>query len=172
MEPVFDIDDDGFDTAMNTKIQNSRTEIIKETHSKVATPNSRAISSSDINGNYLDLATSNSKGNSYDDIQGNDALEVYVAKFKAICDDLAAIGKFVGDKERAFWLLQGLGKGYEPFVIAMLKPPVPSYKELVSLLQSLEVRNKFLNTDTFPQVAFCAQCEGGQKRYQGTYHNS
>ncbi|KAF3781751.1 hypothetical protein EJ110_NYTH36028 [Nymphaea thermarum] len=49
--------------------------------------------------------------------KGNDALEVYVAKFKAICDDLAAIGKSVGDKEKAFWLLQGLGKGYEPFVM-------------------------------------------------------
>ncbi|KAF3786810.1 hypothetical protein EJ110_NYTH24567 [Nymphaea thermarum] len=34
--------------------------------------------------------------------KGNDALEVYVAKFKAICDDLAAIGKSVGDKEKAF----------------------------------------------------------------------
>ncbi|KAF3778514.1 hypothetical protein EJ110_NYTH43364 [Nymphaea thermarum] len=71
--------------------------------------------------------------------KGNDALEVYVAKFKAICDDLAAIGKSVGDKEKAFWLLQGLGKGYELFVMAMLKPPVPSYKELISLLQSLEL---------------------------------
>ncbi|KAF3785099.1 hypothetical protein EJ110_NYTH29066 [Nymphaea thermarum] len=70
--------------------------------------------------------------------KGDDALEVYVAKFKAICDDLGAIGKSVGDKEKAFWLLQGLGKGYEPFVMAMLKPPVPSYKELVSLLQSLK----------------------------------
>ncbi|KAF3784056.1 hypothetical protein EJ110_NYTH28945 [Nymphaea thermarum] len=70
--------------------------------------------------------------------KGNNALEIYVAKFKAICDDLAAIGKSVGDKEKAFWLLQGWGKGYEPFVMAMLKPPVPSYKELISLLQSLE----------------------------------
>ncbi|KAF3779779.1 hypothetical protein EJ110_NYTH35720 [Nymphaea thermarum] len=84
--------------------------------------------------------------------KGNDALEVYVAKFKAICDDLAAIGKSVGDKEKAFWLLQGLGKGYEPFVMAMLKPPVPSYKELISLLQSLEVRNKFLNLKFHPKL--------------------
>ncbi|KAF3781526.1 hypothetical protein EJ110_NYTH36755 [Nymphaea thermarum] len=30
----------------------------------------------------------------------NDALEVYVAKFKAICDDLGAIGKSVGGKEK------------------------------------------------------------------------
>ncbi|KAF3783657.1 hypothetical protein EJ110_NYTH16959 [Nymphaea thermarum] len=70
--------------------------------------------------------------------KGDDAFEVYVAKFKAICDDLGATGKSVADKEKAFWLLQGLGKGYVPFVMVMLKPPVPSYKQLVSLLQSLE----------------------------------
>ncbi|KAF3774681.1 Retrovirus-related Pol polyprotein from transposon TNT 1-94 [Nymphaea thermarum] len=69
---------------------------------------------------------------------GDDTLEMYVGKFKVISDDLAAIGKSVGDKEKAFWLLQGLGKGYGPFVMAMLKPPVPSYKEMVSFLQSLE----------------------------------
>ncbi|KAF3772166.1 hypothetical protein EJ110_NYTH58366 [Nymphaea thermarum] len=103
--------------------------------------------------------------------KGNDALEVYVVKFKAICDDLAAIGKSVGDKEKAFWLLQGLGKGYEPFVMAMLKPPVPSYKELISLLQSLEVRSKFLNSEISPQVAFYAQRDN-QNRSRGTYQMS
>ncbi|KAF3780320.1 hypothetical protein EJ110_NYTH39541 [Nymphaea thermarum] len=103
--------------------------------------------------------------------KGDDTLDVYVGKFKAICDDLAAIGKDVGDQEKAFWLLHGLGKGYEPFVKAMLKPLVPSYKELISLLQSLEVRNKFLNSNVPPQVAFYAQHEG-QTRSRGTYHNS
>ncbi|KAF3793245.1 hypothetical protein EJ110_NYTH10010 [Nymphaea thermarum] len=93
---------------------------------------------------------------------------MYVGKFKAICDNLAAIGKSVGDKEKAFWLLQGLGKGYEPFVTAMLKPPVPTYKELVSLLQSLEVRNKFLNSDISPQVAFYAAQREGQNKTRET----
>ncbi|KAF3780704.1 hypothetical protein EJ110_NYTH21915 [Nymphaea thermarum] len=85
--------------------------------------------------------------------KGNNAIEVYVAKFKAICDDLAAIGKSVRDKEKAFWLLQGLGKGYEPFVMAMLKPPVPSCKELISLLQSLKVFFAVIEAVPEPYVA-------------------
>ncbi|KAF3791835.1 hypothetical protein EJ110_NYTH12739 [Nymphaea thermarum] len=89
--------------------------------------------------------------------KGDDTLDVYVDKFKAICDDLAAIGKAVGDQEKPF----GFSKAWEKATSLLLwLCSSHRYKELVSLLQSLEVRNKFLNSNVSPQVAFYAQHEG------------
>ncbi|KAF8392663.1 hypothetical protein HHK36_023012 [Tetracentron sinense] len=70
--------------------------------------------------------------------KGMDSLHEYIQKFKSLCDDLVAIGKAVTDDYKVFWLLQGLGQGYETFVTTMLKPPVPSYSEIVPMLQSHE----------------------------------
>ena len=55
--------------------------------------------------------------------------------FKNLNDDLVAIGKSIDDRMKMFTLLKGLGPGYESFVTTMLKPPIPSYKDLVPFLQ-------------------------------------
>ena len=65
----------------------------------------------------------------------------YINKFKGICDDLAAIGNPVADQNKVFWLLQGLGPKYESFTTSMLKPPIPSYSDVIPLLHSHEIRN-------------------------------
>lgn len=59
----------------------------------------------------------------------------YIRIFKEICDDLAAIGQPITDRQKVFGLLKGLGTGYESFITTMMKPPTPTYKELVPLLQ-------------------------------------
>ncbi|RVW21116.1 Retrovirus-related Pol polyprotein from transposon RE1 [Vitis vinifera] len=64
----------------------------------------------------------------------------HIRTFKNLCDSLAAIGKPVPDKENVFCLLTSLSPQYENFTTTMLKPPRPSYFELVSQLQSLDQR--------------------------------
>ncbi|GKV11134.1 hypothetical protein SLEP1_g22416 [Rubroshorea leprosula] len=106
--------------------------------------------------------------------KGNDSIHKYIRKFKTTCDELAAIGKPVPDKNKVFWLLQGLGKEYENFVTTMLKPPVPSYHELVPLLKSHEARTQLHDSSAqeVPQMAFYnKQTNGGQNRRRGNGYN-
>ena len=51
---------------------------------------------------------------------------------------ILAIGKPNGDEKKVFCLLKGLGPRYESFTTSMLKPPIPSYSDLIPLLQSHE----------------------------------
>ena len=62
----------------------------------------------------------------------------HISTFKSLCDNLAAIGKPVTDQEKVFYLLNSLGPQYEIFTITMMKPPRPTYIELISQLQSLD----------------------------------
>ncbi|RVW71060.1 Retrovirus-related Pol polyprotein from transposon RE1 [Vitis vinifera] len=81
------------------------------------------------------------------------------SNLQSLCDSLAAIAKPVLVKEKVFCLLTSLGPQYETFTTTMLKPPRPSYSELVSQLQSLDQRrNWFSNhanaTHATPEMAF------------------
>ncbi|KZV38965.1 hypothetical protein F511_40717, partial [Dorcoceras hygrometricum] len=94
----------------------------------------------------------------------NTTIGEHIRKFKSICDNLAAIGSPVTDKVKVFSLLTSLGPKYESFTTTMLKPPPPSYTELVSLLQGYEQRQTWFST-TAPthQLAFY-----GQKQRHGS----
>lgn len=70
--------------------------------------------------------------------KGNSSLTDYIQTFKRICDDLVANGKPITNCNKVFSLLIGLGASYELFVTTMLKPPTPSYIEVIPLLQSHE----------------------------------
>ena len=74
--------------------------------------------------------------------QGTNTLAKYLQRFKEVCDDLAAIGKPVLDPKKSWWFLNGLGKGYEIFTTTMLRPPVPPYSEVVTLVESHAARHK------------------------------
>ncbi|RVW86387.1 Retrovirus-related Pol polyprotein from transposon RE1 [Vitis vinifera] len=91
----------------------------------------------------------------------------HIRTFKSLCDSLAAIGKPIPDKEKVFCLLTSLGPQYETFTTTMLKPPRPSYSELVSQLQSLDQRRNWFSNHAnaahaTPQMAFYGQ---QQQRY-------
>ncbi|XP_075485276.1 uncharacterized protein LOC142524997 [Primulina tabacum] len=92
----------------------------------------------------------------------NTTIGEHIRKFKSICDNLAAIGNPVTDKVKVFSLLTSLGPKYESFTTTMLKPPRPSYTEMVSLLQGYEQRQNWftINTSTH-QVAFYGQKQLG-----------
>ncbi|GLU17155.1 hypothetical protein SLE2022_335490 [Rubroshorea leprosula] len=81
--------------------------------------------------------------------KGDDTLSEYIrrhSKFKALCDELSTNGKIILDKNKVFWFLQGLRPSYENFVTTMLKPPVPSYKELIPLVKSHDSYNRHHNS--------------------------
>ncbi|KAJ1419661.1 Zinc finger, CCHC-type [Sesbania bispinosa] len=87
----------------------------------------------------------------------------HIRVFKGLCDNLAAIGKPIPDKEKVFYLLTSLGPDYETFTTTMLKPPRPSYSELISQLQSLDQRRSWFSSHTTmrkpltPHMAFYGQ---------------
>lgn len=94
------------------------------------------------------------------------SLNDFIKEFKATCDSLNVIGKPVQDKKKVFTLLSGLGQRYESFTTAMLKPPVPSYNDLLPLLYSHELRNKsVLSEQPNSSMAFVGQ------RSNQRYHN-
>jgi hypothetical protein len=70
--------------------------------------------------------------------KGTSIMTEYIRDFKLNCDDLAAIGKPIVSQKKTFWLLNGLGKEYKAFVTTMLKPPTPTYTEIIPILQSHE----------------------------------
>ncbi|XP_014624218.1 uncharacterized protein LOC114389941 [Glycine soja] len=84
----------------------------------------------------------------------------HIRTFKGLCKNLVAIGKHVPDKEKVFYLLTSLGNEYEPFTTTMIKPPRPSYSELISQLQSHDQRHNWFShhsnthNSSTPQVAF------------------
>ena len=69
----------------------------------------------------------------------------HIRTFKSLCNSLTEIGKPVPDKENVFCLLTSLGLQYETFTTTMLKPPRPSYFELVSKLQGLDQRKNWFS---------------------------
>lgn len=88
----------------------------------------------------------------------------HIQVFKGVCDNLAAIGKLVSHKKNVFCLLTSLGPQYETFTTIMLKPPRPSYTELISQLQNFDQRRSWFSSQSnsafdllTPHVAFYGQ---------------
>jgi hypothetical protein len=97
----------------------------------------------------------------------------FIRNFKLTCDQLNAIGKSVPDQKKVFWLLNGLGPRYESFSTAMLKPPVPSYNDLIPLLHSHELRNRSLLADQVnPVMAFVGQRSNSNNKGSQSSFNS
>ncbi|GMI65563.1 hypothetical protein like AT5G48050 [Hibiscus trionum] len=82
------------------------------------------------------------------------SLAEHLRKFNSICDSLDAIGNPIHDKTKVYSLLVNLGPKYESFTTTMLKPPMPSYSEVFSLLQGFEQRNSWLEASSTPLYAF------------------
>lgn len=96
--------------------------------------------------------------------EDNMDINTHIRKFKNICDSLAAIGRPVLEKEKVYSLLTSLGPQYETFTTTMLKPPRPTYSELISHLQNHDQRrNWFANSGNSsftvhtPHLAFYTQ---------------
>ncbi|KAF3789178.1 hypothetical protein EJ110_NYTH09812 [Nymphaea thermarum] len=101
----------------------------------------------------------------------------YVTGFKAICDELAAIGKPLTDDDKVFWLVNGLGPGYESFMTSILNPPVPPYLDVVSLLHLHETMRDLHAGETRlnSQMAFFTRqsnIQNDRRRYNNNWRNN
>ncbi|CAJ2666782.1 unnamed protein product [Trifolium pratense] len=108
----------------------------------------------------------------------NQTIGEHIRTFKGLCDSLAAIGKPIPDKEKVFYLLTSLGPDYETFTTTMLKPPRPSYSELISQLQSLDQRRNWFSSrnnmqnSLTPQMAFYGQQQRSRQNSSRNRGNS
>ncbi|KAF3783665.1 hypothetical protein EJ110_NYTH31775 [Nymphaea thermarum] len=99
--------------------------------------------------------------------KGKSSVDEYIRSFKKISDELAAIGKPITDETKVFWLLTGLTKDYESFrttlSTTMLKPPAPSYLEVVALLQNHETMRTLEEDSPSTHVAFFSYRQPNQR---------
>ncbi|KAF3776124.1 hypothetical protein EJ110_NYTH49066 [Nymphaea thermarum] len=93
----------------------------------------------------------------------------YVTGFKTICDELAAIGKPLSDQDKVYWLINGLGSGYESFMTSILRPPIPAYIDVVSLLESHDNMKNIHGFQLNHNAAFISQQVPAQPSYSHNY---
>ncbi|XP_068645125.1 uncharacterized protein [Aristolochia californica] len=98
-----------------------------------------------------------------DDLQlmkrSSSPVSTYARAFKALCDQLHAIGRLVDDTDKAHWFLRGLGSEFLSFSSAqMAQNPIPCFPDLVSRAESFEIFQKLLESSATvtPQAAFTA----------------
>ncbi|KAK2976791.1 hypothetical protein RJ640_027187 [Escallonia rubra] len=63
--------------------------------------------------------------------KGGKSLSTSLTEFKAICDQLNVMDKPVPDGTKVFRLLEGIGEKYELFKTTMLRPPLPTYAQVL-----------------------------------------
>ncbi|XP_010481200.1 PREDICTED: uncharacterized protein LOC104760047 [Camelina sativa] len=102
---------------------------------------------------------------------------VYCREFRAVCDNLSAIGKHVNESMKVVLFLNGLAREYDPIATviqsSLSRLPAPTFNDVVlevsgfdSKLQSYESAS-----DVSPNLAFQAQ-RGGFSGYRGRGSNS
>lgn len=55
-----------------------------------------------------------------------------------MCNQLAAIGVKLSEEDKTMTLFNTLGSEYEYFTTSLLKPPIPVFDELISMLHTLQ----------------------------------
>ncbi|KAJ0025135.1 hypothetical protein Pint_08816 [Pistacia integerrima] len=79
-----------------------------------------------------------------DDLQlikcGTRSVTEYSRSFKALCDQLTAMGCSVDDTDKVHWYLRGLGTDFANFSTAQMSlTPLPTFKDLVPKAESFEI---------------------------------
>jgi hypothetical protein len=111
-----------------------------------------------------------------DDLQlmkrGTCPVTAYARAFKALCDQLHAIGRPVDGTDKTHWFLRGLGPEFSSFSTAqMAQTPLPCFPDLISKAESFELFQKSLESPMPTAAAFTAsrgssQRGGGSSRYR------
>ena len=95
-----------------------------------------------------------------DDLQlikrGTRSVTEYSRSFKALCDQLTAMGCLVDDTDKVHWYLRGLGADFANFSTAQMSlTPLPAFKDLVPKAESFEIFQKSLGSSSpISSVAF------------------
>ncbi|KAF5803264.1 hypothetical protein HanXRQr2_Chr06g0269271 [Helianthus annuus] len=90
--------------------------------------------------------------------KGSSSVSKYGRKFKALCDQLTAIGRPVTKEDKRHWFLCGLGSAYENFSIAQCTvQPAPLFRDLLAHAENQEIFIQRLHGSQPSQAAFAAQ---------------
>ena len=103
-----------------------------------------------------------------DDLQlmkrGTRPVIAYAHAFKALCDQIHAIGRPVDGTNKVHWFLRGLRPDFSNFSTAqMAQTPLPCFSDLVSKAESFELFQKSLESPTPSTVAFTASHGSSQR---------
>lgn len=91
--------------------------------------------------------------------KGDKSVAEYGRAFKAICDQLRAIGHPIDPMDQLHWFLCGLGTAFESFSTNIRsKRPIPNFADLLAEVESHELFVKHLHgTSSVHNVAFVGQ---------------
>ncbi|XP_068642130.1 uncharacterized protein [Aristolochia californica] len=82
-------------------------------------------------------------------------VSAYALSFKALCDQLHAIGCIVDGTDKVHWFLRGLGPDFSSFSTAqMAQTPLPYFSDLVSKIESFGLFQKSLDLPAASTAAF------------------
>lgn len=99
-----------------------------------------------------------------------ESLNDYLSQYKSICDELAAIGKLLPEDRKSLSMLNGLDPNYQMFTTMTLRPPLPEYSELLSMLQSYESRIRVQQTSLHSKQYLLPPQESNWSRKFLNYH--
>ncbi|KAJ0454426.1 putative RNA-directed DNA polymerase [Helianthus annuus] len=89
--------------------------------------------------------------------KGTSSVSDFGRKFKAISDQLAAIGHPVSDKDKRHWFLCGLGSSFENFSTSQRTiHPAPSFRDLLANAENQEMFIQKLHGFQPPEAAYYA----------------
>ena len=75
----------------------------------------------------------------------NRSVTEYSCSFKALCDQLNAMGRPIDDTDKSHWFLHGLGTDFANFSTAQMAiTPLSSFKDLVPKAESFEISRNLL----------------------------
>ncbi|KAJ0912617.1 putative retrotransposon Copia-like protein [Helianthus annuus] len=90
--------------------------------------------------------------------KGSSPVSEYGRRFKALCDQLAAIGHPVNEEDKRHWFLCGLGASFETFSTAQRTVhPAPLFRDLLAHAENHEIFLQTLHGTQPAQAAFSAQ---------------
>ncbi|KAJ0102057.1 hypothetical protein Patl1_05000 [Pistacia atlantica] len=106
-----------------------------------------------------------------DDLQsmkrGPRSVSEFSRAFKALCNQVHAIGRPVDGTDKVHWFLRGLGTEFSSFSTAqMVVTPLPCFGDLISKAESFEMFQKSLETSSPPKTAFTATNRTSDRAHQ------
>ena len=103
---------------------------------------------------------------------GTRPVTFYARAFKALCDQLHAIGRPVDETDKVHWFLRGLGTNFSAFSIThMAQTRLPCFSDLISKAESFEIFQKTLETLAPPVAAFTANKSSSHHRNNSFHQN-
>lgn len=96
----------------------------------------------------------------------------YSCVFKALCDQLHAIGHLDDRTYKVYWFLRGLGANFSTFSTAqMALTHLPTFADIVPKAKSFEIFEKSLDSSRPSAAAFTITKGSSQDRWGCSSHN-